>query len=226
MAIEDTLKSIDDKLGLIYTFLQSAGSIVASETPAATATQETAKQLRKPRATTEGQSVTSAGSGSISGTVPGDPEGTRYWVSQKLQTVYAELPGAVAPQDQSFKVTTAAIYEAKKVEFAEKKQPATGAQPTAHAATPAKTTQDASTVSSGTGTVVWKTALDKLMVLNKGTEKHQGREAVKEVLNHFNVEKVSFLEALNKHTEVLAVTELAIAGKPLTGAPAEDDLGF
>ncbi len=216
MAIEDTLNSIDNSLKLIVTILQSAGTITAEAvvggaTQASGAT-ETVATGKKPAAKKKDTPTP---------VVEGDPEGTLYFVSEELLTVYAQIPGNPAPQPASFKPATAAEYSAKKEEFA-KKSAATGAQSTAAAATPAVSTPAASTASSDTPT--WKDCLTAIQALNKSTEPGHGRDGVMAVLKQFGLEgqKVPALEALNKHAEVLKFTNDLLNG----AAEDDQDLGI
>ena len=224
MALEDTLNEINTSLKTIVTILQSAGAISASEAPVggaadpAATTAETRKPGRPKKTDT-----TTANTGL--GLVAGDPEGTRYWISESLSTVYAQKPGDPDPADQTFKIESAAAYMTKKDEFA-KKAPATGTQSTGAAANPAANTPAASTASSTTAAPTWKNVLDELMVLNKGTESHQGKTGVLAVLKHFGLEgqKVPALEALGKHAEILEAVKKVMANQPL--AAVDDDLGI
>lgn len=218
MAIEDTLLSIDTSLKLIVTILQSAGAISA-QAPVTTGPAATETVAEK-KTRTKKDNSTNADPAAAMGLVAGDPEGTRYWVSETLRTVYAQNPGDADPTDQSFKIETAAHYSAKKEEFAKKNAPATAAPTTAAAETPAKTTPAASTAS---GAPDWKLVLGAIQALNKSTEPGHGRDGVLAVLEHFGLknQKVPALEGLNKHAEVLA-----FVNAKLTPADETDDLGI
>lgn len=212
MAIEDTLSSIDTSLKMIVTILQSAGAISATPTLSAPAAADTATTEKKTRA--KKTETTPAAS-----LVEGDAEGTRYWVSEELSTVYTQKPGDPDPQPASFKLESAEHYTAKKAEFAAKK-PAAVAPTTAPAATPAATTPAASTASSE---VQWKEVLGAIQALNKGTAPGQGRDGVMAVLKQFGLEgqKVPALEALGMHADILAFVQGL-----MTPADESDDLGI
>jgi len=219
MAIEDTLLSIDAGLKLIVTIMQSAGAMSAqapvNTAPAATETVAEKKTRAKK------DNSTNADAAAAMGLVAGDPEGTRYWVSESLRTVYAQNPGDADPTDQSFKIETAVHYSAKKEEFAKKNAQATAAPTTVVAETPVKTTPAASTAS---GAPDWKSVLATIQALNKSTEPGHGRDGVIAVLSHFGLagQKVPALEALGKHAEIMA-----FVNKMLTPAGDEsDDLGI
>lgn len=210
MAIETTLESIDTSLKMIVTILQSAGAISAESLgttqPDAAPVEKKTKGKAKVEPTQETAPV-----------VDGDPAGTRYWTNG--DAVYAERPGMAVPEDQAFKITSAADYLVKKESLA-KKSAATAAQTTSAATTPAKDTPDASTVSS---TLPWEDVLDAIKVLNKGELPTQGRNGVLATLKHFGCEGqlVPALEKLNKHAEVLAFVNNLLA--PVADS---DDLGI
>ena len=93
MPIEETLSSIDTSLKMIVTILQSAGAITApaSLTPAAESTAVEKKTRAK-----KSETVTTAS------VVEGDAEGTLYFVSEELLTVYAQTKhGFIAKPRQS-----------------------------------------------------------------------------------------------------------------------------
>ncbi len=223
MAIEDTLQSIDTSLKLIVTILQSAGAISAQPGPDS-APAETAKPAAKATKAKAKDTSTNPDPASLMGLVEGDAEGTRYWVSEELSTVYAQKPGDPDPQPASFKIETAAHYTTKKAEFAKKSSQATAAPTTEAAKTPAATTPAASTASSAP---VWKDVLTAIQELNKSDKPGHGRDGVMAVLKQFGLEgqKVPALEALGKHADILKFTRELIAGTPAVDE-AEDDLGI
>lgn len=216
MNIEDRLESIDTSLKTLVTILQSAGAITAvagapEATPAAPAaeTKKTrAKKADEPAATTKADLV------------DGDPEGTRYWVSEETQTAYAQKPGDPDPKDQSFKIESSAQYLAKKVEFAKKAQEAAAAAASQASATsePSATAQPG-TASAKTSDADWDTVFRAIKELS--TAPTGGREAVLGVLKHFGCEgkTVPALKDLNKNAEILAHVQGLLA-------PAADDLGL
>ena len=216
MHIEDRLESIDNSLKTIVTLLQSAGAITAvagapeatTAAPAAETKKTRAKKSDEPAATTKADLV------------DGDPEGTRYWVSEETQTAYAQKPGDPDPKDQSFKIESSAQYLAKKVEFAKKAQDAAAAAASQASATsePSATAQP-DTASAKTSDADWDTVFRAIKELS--TAPTGGREAVLGVLKHFGCEgkTVPALKDLNKNAEILAHVQGLLA-------PAADDLGL
>jgi len=226
MTIEAKLDSIDTSLKLLVTIMQSAGVIQGVMATAEFAgTSETTKPTDTP-ASTEKKTTrkakdnsTNADPAAAMGVVEGDPAGTRYWVSENLQTVYAQTPGNPDPQDQSFKIESAAHYTTKKSEFAKKSNPATGAQSTDNAKTPAQDSA-ASTASSDTP---WESVMAQIKLLNAGTAPGQGRDGVLAVLAKFDKTgaKVPELATLGKNAEILA-----FVNSLLNPAADADDLGI
>lgn len=132
----------------------------------------------------------------------------------------AQLAAAPSPAAES---TAEKKPRTKKEDDAKKDSTAAATPATAHAASPASGTQDASTASETTSDVSWAQALDAIKELNKGTKPGQGREGVLALMAHFGMKadaKVPALEALNRHAEVKAFAEAA------GNASAEDDLGI
>ena len=226
MHIEERLESIDASLKLLVTIMQSAGVMTAAPTTQVDQTaqaeadaQKGSEAATKPKGTrTKKDNSTNADPAAAMGLVEGDPQGTTYWVSPELSTVYAQKPGDPAPDDQSFKIESAAHYTTKKSEFAKKSSPATAEPSTANAKTPAQDS-GASTASSGTP---WSSVMDQIKVLNAGTAPDQGRDGVLATLKHFGMDgkKVPELASLGKNDEILAFVNNLLA-------PADtDDLGI
>ena len=151
--------------------------------------------------------------------VAGDPEGTRYWVSEEAKTAYAQKPGDPDPADQSFKIESSAQYLAKKAEFAKNAQEAAAASQKPATTEPSATAQP-DTASAATSGADWDTVFRAIKELS--TAPTGGREAVLGVLKHFGCEgkTVPALKDLNKNADILAhVTALM--------TPAQDsDLGL
>ena len=209
MNIEQRLESIDTSLKTLVTILQSAGAITAvagaPETAAAAPAADT-KKTDEPAATTKADLV------------DGDPEGTRYWVSEETQTAYAQKPGDPDPKDQSFKIESSAQYLTKKAEFAKNAQDAAAASQASATTEPSATAQPdgASAQTSGAD---WDTVFCAIKELS--TAPTGGREAVLGVLKHFGCEgkTVPALKDLGHNADILAhVTALM--------TPAADDLGL
>ena len=236
MSIEATLGSIDTSLKALVALLQNAGTLThlaapavekktrtkkgeqaaAAETPATTDTPAVVVEAEAPAATQPAP------------VVDGDPAGTRYWVSEELQTAYAQKPGDPDPQPQSFRIESADGYLSKKAEFAAKKaqadvvttDPVTAATaPTATA--PAAT---ASAETSATPEVTWKEVLTALQAVNKSTKPGHGRDGILALLKQFGCEgkTVPAMEALGQHAAILAATNAMLSASE-AGA---DDLGL
>lgn len=217
MNIEDRLESIDTSLKTLVTILQSAGAITAVAGAPEAAAAAPAAETKKPRAsskkTDEPAATTKAD------LVDGDPEGTRYWVSEETQTAYAQKPGDPDPKDQSFKIESSAQYLAKKAQFAKNAQDAAAASQKPATTEPSATAQP-DTASAATSGADWDTVFRAIKELS--TAPTGGREAVLGVLKHFGCEgkTVPSLKDLNRNADILAhVTALM--------TPAQDsDLGL
>ena len=214
MNIEDRLESIDTSLKTLVTILQSAGAITAVAGAPEAATAAPADETKKPRTkkTDEPAATTKAD------LVDGDPEGTRYWVSEETQTAYAQKPGDPDPKDQSFKIESSAQYLTKKAEFAKNAQDAAAASQKPATTEPSATAQP-DTASAATSGADWDTVFRAIKELS--TAPTGGREAVLGVLKHFGCEgkTVPSLKDLNKNAEILAHVQGLMA-------PAADDLGL
>ena len=215
MNIEARLESIDTSLKTLVTILQSAGAITAvagapevtTAAPVADKPKTTRKAKDEPAAPTKADLVA------------GDPEGTRYWVSEEAKTAYAQKPGDPDPADQSFKIESSAQYLAKKAEFAKNAQEAAAASQKPATTEPSATAQP-DTASAKTSDADWDTVFRAIKELS--TAPTGGREAVLGVLKHFGCEgkTVPSLKDLNRNADILAhVTALM--------TPAQDsDLGL
>ena len=236
MSIEATLGSIDTSLKALVALLQNAGTLThlaapavekktrakkgeqaaSAETPAATDTPAVVVEAEAPAATQPAP------------VVDGDPAGTRYWVSEELQTAYAQKPGDPDPQPQSFRIESADGYLSKKAEFAAKKAQADVATTTpATAATEPTATAPAATASaetSATPEVTWKEVLTALQEVNKSTKAGHGRDGILALLKQFGCEgkTVPAMEALGQHAAILAATNALLSASE-AGA---DDLGL
>ena len=214
MNIEQRLESIDTSLKTLVTILQSAGAITAVAGAPEAAAAAPAAETKKPRAKKADEPAAKAD------LVDGDPEGTRYWVSEETQTAYAQKPGDPDPKDQSFKIESSAQYLTKKAEFAKKAQDAAAAAASQASATsePSATAQP-DTASAKTSDADWDTVFRAIKELS--TAPTGGREAVLGVLKHFGCEgkTVPALKDLNKNADILAHVQGLLA-------PAADDLGL
>ncbi|QXV72224.1 hypothetical protein Acf1_00027 [Acidovorax phage ACF1] len=225
MTIESKLDEQTEVLKGIHTALQSfLAAFAAQGTPAAAPSADAPVESAAPKGRGRPKkdataTDTSAADKNPMGLVDGDPEGTRYWVSDTQ--VYAQTPGNPDPEDQSFKISGAAEYLTKKEALAAKKpDPA----PAATAQTSASSGPSATPAQATASDVKWDTVLQAIVTLNKlPAEQGGGREAVLAVLKEFGCEGklVRELEALGRHAEILKFVNDQIAG----GA-ASDDLGI
>lgn len=219
MTIEAKLDELIEINRGILTALQS-GAQIAGGAPAEADT--TTKRGRKPKAETAPVPADTPAQ-PASTTVDGDPEGTRYWVSS--DQVYAQKPGDPDPQDQSFKIETAAHYLEKKAEYAAKKSVS---EPAASTQQPAASEPSATAQQAAASEPDFKTVTEAIIKMNKtlgATDPLKGREAVLNVIAKFlgasEGKKVPDLAAVGKNAEILAYVE------SLTAAPAGDeDLGI
>jgi len=205
MSIEDTLLSIDTSLKTLVQIAQTFG----------TASAELGKPevTRKPRAKKDdAKDATLA---------EGDPEGTRYFLIEKHNTVARVLPGEVVPIIGGTVEVDSDVYLAKKEEFAKKSvtNGAAAEQSTQPAAATANAAP-ASGASSGEETVSFKAVVDALMALSKDTRPGKGRTAITEFLTKYGKTRVPELESLGKHADLLAEVNTMLAPDP---APAEVD---
>ena len=215
MNIEDRLESIDTSLKTLVTILQSQGAITAvAGAPEVAAAAPAAPAADKPKTTRKAKDEP-VGKQDL---VAGDPEGTRYWVSEEAKTAYAQKPGDPDPADQSFKIESSAQYMSKKAEFAKNAQDAAAASQASATTAPSATAQP-DTASAQTSGADWDTVFRAIKELS--TAPTGGREAVLGVLKHFGCEgkTVPALKDLNKNAEILAHVQGLLA-------PAADDLGL
>lgn len=219
MNIEQRLESIDTSLKTLVTILQSAGAITAvagaPEAPEAAAAAPAADT--KPKATRKAKDEPAATT--KADLVAGDPEGTRYWVSEETQTAYAQKPGDPDPKDQSFKIESSAQYLVKKADFAKNAQDAAAASQKPATTEPSATAQP-DTASAATSGADWDTVFRAIKELS--TAPTGGREAVLGVLKHFGCEgkTVPSLKDLNRNADILAHVQGLMT-------PAQDsDLGL
>ena len=215
MNIEDRLESIDTSLNTLVTILQSQGAITAvAGAPEVAAAAPAAPAADKPKTTRKAKDEP-VGKQDL---VAGDPEGTRYWVSEEAKTAYAQKPGDPDPADQSFKIESSAQYMSKKAEFAKNAQDAAAASQASATTAPSATAQP-DTASAQTSGADWDTVFRAIKELS--TAPTGGREAVLGVLKHFGCEgkTVPALKDLNKNAEILAHVQGLLA-------PAADDLGL
>lgn len=173
------------------------------------------------------------------GLVDGDPVGTRYFVVEKYNTVYAQKPGDADCTMQGAEIVSAEHFLAKKAEFAKKfeeaKKASTAPAPaatTAPAAAPASSTPDASTASSQPSVqtpapdeVPFGKIVEAATALLKSDKPGQGRPAVTAILTKWlpGVEQptITKMQPLGKNAEILADFTAAMA-EPEAEAAGED----
>lgn len=213
MHIEETLSSIDTTLKALLASVQSGVQMSAS-TPAVDdgEASETTKRTRRTKAQIAADEAAEAAAKAA-------PEKTtRYWVSESLGQVYAELPGSPQPSDQSFKIESEAHYNAKKAEFEAKKAASTAAASSEPAATRA-----AAVATSASGSVSWDDVVTALKGL--ATNPAHGADAVVKIVKEFDAKaaNVPALKALNKNAEIVAAVNALLnpvateAADPLFG---------
>ena len=144
------------------------------------------------------------------GLVDGHPSGTRYWVIEAHNTVYAQTPGLPDPQVASAKITTAADYLEKKAEYAKKSViPPVAVVPTTPAAAVPETAANAQTASSSAATPSFDEVTKLLKQLGSDTREGLGRPALVALVNKYlpadaELRNVPALAALGKNSEIYA----------------------
>lgn len=196
---------------------QQFGQVLDSVTNVAgeAAGAEKATRTRRTKAQIEADNAAAAtGARTINSNdvVTGDPEGTRYWVIEAHNTVYAQKPGEPDVTIEG-KVQVGAIeYLNKKEAFAKKSLTSAPA-----AQTGATTTStDSSPKQDDAVAVSFKDVTDALMQLNQSTAAGHGHAGLKAFLAKHAVERVPALQALNKNAELLAEINALLT-------PATDD---
>ena len=173
------------------------------------------------------------------GLVDGDPVGTRYFVIEKHNTVYAQKPGDPDCTIQGAKIVSAEHFLAKKEEFAKKFEEAKKASSapapaatTAPAADPAPSTPAAPTASSQPSVqtpahddVPFSKIVEAATALLKSDKPGHGRPAVTAILTKWlpGVEQptITKMQPLGKNAEILADFTAAMA-EPKAEAAGED----
>lgn len=224
MHIEERLESLDLTLKAILIAIQSGAQISAAVVNSAlgdTAEQAETKRKRRTKVEMEADAAAEAAKGTQTATVlPGDPAGTRYWVSETLGAVFVEQPGVGSPPDQSFKIESAEQFLTKKGEFEAKKAASTAAASSATAATQVAVV--AASTAGSTADVSW----DQVVVALKGLAGNpaHGSEAVLKVVKSIdpNAANVPALKDKGKNAEIVAAVNALLnpaveAADPLFG---------
>lgn len=211
MHIEDTLASIDASLKSLLQIAMTGAFAQAEFSGAVAGAVAEAAPVTKTRAK---KAVVAEGFALL----PGDVEGTRYFVIAEHSTVARVAPGEIVPSIGGMVEVNGAEYDTKKAEYAKKS--VTAVQTVAPAAE-SKPAVIASTASSSGATVSFKQVVDKLIELSKDTRPGKGRDAITAFVGKHGVAKVPALEALGKHAALLAEVELLLAPD---AALVEDDV--
>lgn len=216
MTFEARLQSIDETLKALLAAFQT-GAAAQHTFGAPEAHTAAAKPGRKPKETAaaavdttlELPGVPSKDTDPL-GLVDGHPSGTRYWVIEAHNTVYAQTPGLPDPQVASAKITTAADYLEKKAEYAKKSViPPAAVVPTTPLAAVPETAASAQTASSTAATPSFDEVTKVLKQLGSDTREGLGKPALVALVNKYlpadaTVRNVPALAALGKNAEIHA----------------------
>ena len=196
---------------------------VSAEQPAAAAPTATEQTATEQTATEQTATAPTTAEGAPLGLVEGDPVGTRYFVVERYNTVYAQRPGDPDCTIAGAEIVSAEHYLAKKNEFQSKFKSATVVDPTTVPAPTSAPTPVAAAPALAADNTPWATVIAKFMELNKSPEPGHGREGVVSVLKQFlpGVDKpnAAMLQPLGKNAEVVAAIEALLAPKAIA-APA------
>jgi hypothetical protein len=163
MHIEERLESIDLTLKALLVAMQSGAQMSAATGAVTTVTETEAETKRKRRTKAEiaaDEAAEAAAKQQTAAVLPGDPAGTRYWVSETLRAVFVEQPGVGAPADATFKIESPEHFAAKKAEFAAGNVVSTPAASSAPVA--AQAAAPAASTAGSTGEVTWDQAVAAL----------------------------------------------------------------
>lgn len=237
MSLEQTIDRTNTLLEKLLAVLESNAAVTAQaavpQAPASAAAEPTRRRGRPPKAETQVSAEQPAATeqtatapttaeGAPLGLVEGDPVGTRYFVVERYNTVYAQRPGDPDCTIAGAEIVSAEHYLAKKNEFQSKFKLATVVDPTTVPAPTSAPTPVAAAALAADDTP-WATVIAKFMELNKSPEPGHGREGVESVLKQFlpGVDKpnAAMLQPLGKNAEVVAAIEALLAPKVIA-APA------
>lgn len=225
MSLEQTLGRTNELLSQIITILQTG-----IQAPAALGEPEKTTRTRKSKAEVAAEApapapVAVAAATNPLGLVDGDPEGTRYFVIEKHNSVYRQLPGDPDCTVPGAVITTAEDYLAKKAQYAALTQKVLSTQAaavpaTAPAAAPAPSTPAASTASSQPSAqmpaeVPFAKVVEVMTALSKSDKPGHGREGVLGVLKKYlpgdDRPTVTKLQPLGINAEIVAHVESLLA---------------
>ena len=218
MTFEARLESMDETLKAILTALQTGAA--AQNTFGTPEAHTAAKPGRKPKETAvaavdttrelPGVPPVSTATGDPLGLVVGDPTGTRYWLIEQHNTVYAQTPGLPDPVIASAVIVSAAQYTQKRDEYAKKSViPPVAVVPTTPSAAVSATTATVQTASSTAATPSFDEVTKVLKQLGSDTREGLGRTALVALVNKYlpadaAVRNVPALAALGKNAEIYA----------------------
>lgn len=209
MSLEQTLERTNELLAQVITILQTGAAAQDDLGPAETKAPRTRRTKTEMAADAAAAVGVTTAPNNVLGTVDGDPEGTRYFLIEKHNTVYAQKPGDPVPTIQGAVLIPAAEYVAKKAQFAAMTQAATSstqaatsstpaatsstpaAPATAPAAAPAPSTPSAPTVSSDTSEnepsaeVPFAKVVEAMTAISKSDKPGHGRDGVLAVLKKY-----------------------------------------
>lgn len=201
-AIADNTAAIKQLIVVMSTVNESGAMATAEFAPGNTtaATTETGKRTRRTKAEIEAANAAAATGAAPAGNtylLPGDPEGTRYFVIDAQRTVYKQTPGAPDCTVAGALIVSGAEYEQKRLAYLAQvavanPNGAAVAQTTAAAPAPAPSTPAASTVSSTpsvASAVTIQTVTAKLMQVHK----RDGNAGVAPILQKFGAATVPAL---------------------------------
>ncbi|UZZ64542.1 hypothetical protein [Curvibacter phage PCA1] len=203
-------------------FAVSAGAAQAAAAPAeakATRTRKNTAAVAETAAavTTAAPAATAPAANNLGPVVEGDPDGTRYFVIPKHNTVCAIKPGEVVPNMESQIEVSGANYLIAKAQLAAKFA-------TAPAVTQTTTQAPATTAPSATAQVVTVQEGPTFeQVVAKARELHalKNNEGLMVILNQFGAASVPALQGKAPNAELIAAIE-----KELTPAPAAAPASF
>lgn len=199
MSLEQALAENTATMKTLITVLQSVGHVTAAPTKPA-----------KPTAVTTAAAPASA----KTPVAFGDPEGTRYFVVEAHNTVFAVKPGDVQPEVAGAVEVGVDAYIAKKDEFAKKIKAATAPSAETAAAAPVAPATTAAPAPTAQAQPATASAAEPAFVdvVAKVKELHglKGNEGVMGVLTKYGVGSVPLLQGKATNAELIATTQALI----------------
>lgn len=199
MSLEQALAENTATMKTLITVLQSAGHVTAAPT--------------KPAKTTAAAPA-AAPAAAKTPVAFGDPEGTRYFVVEAHNTVFAVKPGDVQPEVAGAVEVGVDEYIAKKDEFAKKIKAATAPSAATAAAAPVAQATTAAPAPTAQAQPVTASAAEPTFVdvVAKVKELHglKGNEGVLAVLGKYGAPAVPQLQGKAPNAELIATTQALI----------------